>query len=57
MVHTGVIDINPNPGYQYNFACHSHLIQLGSALRQGHMLLVETFEPLRPAAVLFVDTS
>ena len=25
--------------------------------RQGRMLLVETFEPLRPAAVLFFDTS
>jgi hypothetical protein len=28
MVDTGVIYINPNPGYEYNFACHSDLVQL-----------------------------
>ena len=29
MVDTGVIYINRNPGYRYNFACHSDLVQVG----------------------------
>jgi hypothetical protein len=29
LVDSGVISINPNPGYQFSFACHSHLAHLG----------------------------
>ena len=29
VVDAGVVYINPNPGYEYHFACHSHMVQLG----------------------------
>ena len=29
VVDSGVIYINSNPGYEYYFACHRHLVQLG----------------------------
>ena len=29
IVDSGVIYINSNPGYEYYFACHSHLVELG----------------------------
>jgi sialidase-1 len=28
LLDSGVIYRNPNPGYQYTFACHSHIVQL-----------------------------
>lgn len=28
LIESGVVYRNPNPGYEYNFACHSHLVQL-----------------------------
>lgn len=30
MIDTGVVYINPQPGYQYNFACHSDAVQISS---------------------------
>ena len=29
LVDSGVIYRNPDPGYRYDFACHSHVVQLG----------------------------
>jgi hypothetical protein len=29
LIDTGVVYINPNPGYRYTFASHSHVVQLG----------------------------
>src|ERR1041385_2743026 len=28
LLDSGVIYHNPNPGYQYTFACHSHVVQI-----------------------------
>ena len=28
VLHSGVVYRNPNPGYQYSFACHSHLVEI-----------------------------
>ena len=30
IVDTGVIYLNPNPGYQFTFACHSDAVQISS---------------------------
>tara|TARA_B100000809_G_scaffold39622_1_gene34641 strand:+ start:349 stop:522 length:174 start_codon:yes stop_codon:yes gene_type:complete len=29
LIDSGIVYINPEPGYEYHFACHSHVVPLG----------------------------